>query len=126
MYVPLQLYHYDLFILMWSLFLRVWFLEVLFHTVMWRGVPHTYQVCVWSLSLCRCVGARARGPSPGQMLYIGLCPASARHWAGVDSMLGRVVDGWPALIRHWFDISCLLGSLHNFNNILFNATLFFG
>ena len=60
MYVPLQLYHYDLFILMWSLFLRVLFLEVLFHMVMWRGVPHTYQVCVWSLSLCRCVGVRSK------------------------------------------------------------------
>ena len=72
-----------------------------------RG-SHTYQVCVWSLSLCRYVGTRAYG------LYIGLCPASARHWVGVGSMLGRVIDGWPALIWHRFGVSCLLGSLHNF------------
>ena len=38
--------------------------------VMWRGVPHTYQVCVWSLSLCRSVGARACGASPGQIVYM--------------------------------------------------------
>ena len=51
MYVPLQLYHYDLFILMWSLFLRVLFLEVLFHMVMWRGV-HTPTKYVCGASLC--------------------------------------------------------------------------
>ena len=114
MYVPLQLYHYDLFILMWSLFLRVRFLEVLFHMVMWRGAPHTYQVCVWSLSLFRCVGARECGASPGQILHmytIGLSmpgkrEAFGRCWFNVGP---RRIDGRPALIRHWFGVSCFAG-----------------
>ena len=114
MYVPLQLYHYDLFILMWSLFLRVLFLEVLFHMVMWRGVPHTYQVCVWSLSLCRCAGARECGASPGQIVYmytIGLSmpvkrEAFGRCWFNVGQ---RRIDGRPALIRHWFSVLCSAG-----------------
>ena len=62
MYVPLLYHHYDLFILMWSLFLRVRFLEVLFHImVMWRGVPHTYQVAyVCGASVCVCVWKQER------------------------------------------------------------------
>ena len=95
MYVPLLLYHYDLFILMWSLFLLVWFLDVLFHMVMWRGVPHTYQVCVCSLSLCRCVGARACGASPGQIdtYYRSIYARQAR---GIGPML---VQCWAASYR---------------------------
>ena len=116
MYVPLLLYHYDLSILMWSLFLRVRFLEVLFHMVMWRGV-----------SLCQCVGARACGASPGQIVYMyrlllyigpsmpGKREALGRCWFNVGP---RRIDGRPALIRHWFSVSCLLGSLHNFTLFL--------
>ena len=123
MHVPLLLYHYDLSILMWSLFLRVRFLEVLFYMVMWRGAPHTYQVYVWSLSLCRCVGARACGASPGQIVYmytIGLSmpgkrEALGRCWFNVGP---RRINGRLALIRHWFSVSCLLGSLHNFTLFL--------
>ena len=90
----------------------VLFLEVLLHMVMWRGVPHTYQVCVWSLSLCRCVGAKACGASPGQIVYmytIGLSMPGKREtlgrcWFNVGP---RRIDGRPALIRHWFSVSCM-------------------
>ena len=66
MYVPLQLYHYDLFILMWSLFLRVLFLEVLSHMVMWRGVhTPTKYVCgagIWPM-LVQCWAASYKCPA---------------------------------------------------------------
>ena len=99
------------------------FLEVLFHMVMWRGVSHNQQVCVWSLSVCRCVGARACGASPEQIVYMytigpsmpGKREASGRCWFNVGP---RRIDGRPALIRHWFSVSCLLGSLHNFTLFL--------
>ena len=95
MYVPLQLYHYDLFILMRSLFLRVLFLEVLFHMVMWRGV-HTPTKYVCGASLCVGVLEQESAEQVQDklctcILKVYLCPASARHLADVGSMLGRVV-----------------------------------
>ena len=79
-----------------------------------EGGSHTYHVCVWSLSLCRCVGARECGASPGQIVYmytIGLSmpgkrEAFGRCWFNVGP---RRIDGWPALIRHWFGVSCFAG-----------------
>ena len=94
--------HYDPFIPMWSLFLREGFLEVLFHMVMWRGVPHTYQVCVWSLPLCRSVGARACGSSPGQSVYIQSMPgkreALGRCWFNVGPLRRWLASIDPALV----------------------------
>ena len=121
MYVPLQLYHYDLFILMWSMFLRVLFLEVLSHMVMWRGAPHTYQVCVWSLSLCRCAGARVRSKSRTNCVHVYYRSIYARQARGI----------WPMLVQCWavsylmagqpgfgLVFRVLLGSLHNFTLFL--------
>ena len=76
---------------------------------------HTYQVymCVEPL-LCRCVGARECGASPGQIVYmytIGLSmpgkrEAFGRCWFNVGP---RRIDGRPALVRHWFGVSCFAG-----------------
>ena len=123
MYVPLLLYHYDLFILMWSLFLRVLFLEVLFHNmVMWRGVhTPTKYVCGASLS----VGVLEQ--ESAEQVQDKLCrPTIGLSMPGKREALGRCwfnvgprrIDGRPALIRHWFGVSCLLGSLHNFTLFL--------
>ena len=108
MYVPLQLYHYDLFILMWSLFL-----EVLFHMVMWRGV-HTPTKYVCGASLSVGVLEQECGASPGQIVYMytmglsmpGKREAFGRCWFNVGP---RRIDGRPALIRHWFSVSCFAG-----------------
>ena len=55
--VPLPYYHdYDLF-------------EVLFHMVVWRGVSHTYKLCVSGLSMCRYV----RGSLREHYVACGLC-----------------------------------------------------
>ena len=98
MYVPLQLYHYDLFILMWSLFLRVLFLEVIFHMVMWRGAPHTYQVCVWSryvcvepLSVSVCWSKRVRSKSRTNCVHVYYRSIYARQARGI----------WPMLVQCW-------------------------
>ena len=126
MYVPLLLYHYDLFILMWSLFLRVLFLEVLFHNRPYGDVErgsHTYHVCVWSLSLCRSkrVRSKSRTNCVGAYMYtIGLSMPGKREaldrcWFNVGP---RRINSRPALIRHWFGVSCLLSSLHNFTLFL--------
>ena len=78
-----------------------------------RGSTHLpSRLCVWSLSLCRCVGARACGASPGQIVYmytIGLSmpgkrEALSRCWFNVRP---RRIDGRPALIRHWFSVLCV-------------------
>ena len=124
MYVPLLLYHYDLFNLMWSLFLRAVFRGSFPYGDVERGSTQpASSLCVWSLSLCRCVGARACGASPEQIVYMytigpsmpGKREASGRCWFNVGP---RRIDGRPALIRHWFSVSCLLGSLHNFTLFL--------
>ena len=92
MYVPLLYYHNDLFILMWSLFLRVWFLEVPFDMVMWRWF-HTPTKYVCGASLCDGVLEQERADQVQDKLWtIGLSmpgkrEASGRRWFNV----GRVV-----------------------------------
>ena len=80
-----------------------------------RVSTYLLSMCVEPLSVSVWGSKSVRIKSRTNCVHtIGLCPASARHWADVGSMLGRVVDGRPALIRHLFSVSCLLGSLHNF------------
>ena len=90
MYVPLQLYHYDLFILMWSLFLRVQFLEVLFHIGdVERGSTHLPSMCVEPLSVSVCWRKSA------EQVQDKLCT----YYRSIYARQARGI--WPMLVQCW-------------------------
>ena len=103
MYVPLQLYHYDLFILMWSLFLRVLFSEVLFHIHgdVERGSTHLPSMCVEPLSVSVCWSKRVRSKSRTNCVHVYYRSIYARQARGIGPMLVHCRAAsyrWPASI----------------------------
>ena len=50
-----------------------------------RGSTYIYQVCVWSLSLCRCVRGRVRIMSGTNFVYVRQARDIERCWFNVGS-----------------------------------------